>query len=99
MTTATQKTISREDNIFATIVINGKTIHTIASKNFSSINEVMNMATSQCERVRGLAHLYIRNQSQGWSMDMLIRINTPATSATETHYMSKLEGRQYTLPF
>lgn len=99
MTTTTQKTVSREDNIFASIVINGKTIHTIASKNFSSINEVMNIATSQCDSVRGLAHLYIRNQSQGWSMDMLIRINNPSTKTTETHYMSKLEGRQYTLPF
>lgn len=42
----TQKTFTKEDNIFATLMGKGKIIKTIVGKNFSDISEIVKMITS-----------------------------------------------------
>ena len=72
------KQIQKEDNIFATIVSKGETLKTIVGKNFTNINEVIKQITSSCNDFRGLAQLTVRNQSQGWYFNTLLRINNQA---------------------
>lgn len=71
----TTRTIAKEDNVFATLISRGKTLKSIVSRNFSGINDIINTMCNNCGDYRGLAHLNVRNQSQGWSINMLLRIN------------------------
>ena len=95
------RTISREDNIFATIVAKGKTIKSIFAHNFASINEIINALTSECSDFNGLAQLNVRNQSQGWSLNMLLRIKgTPKRSFSQAlHAIPPHDGLQFRLAF
>ena len=89
------KQIQKEDNIFATIASKGKTIKSIVGKNFNNINEVIKLLTSSCYDFRGLVQLTIRNQSQGWNINMLLRINNTFACAKEQPH----DGLQYRFTF
>lgn len=96
------RTMNRDDNVFATLSSYGKTVKSIVGRNFTSINDVIKMMTTGCKDFRGLAQLSIRNQTQGWSMNMLLRIdnrasktaNQPATEQEPPH-----DGLQYRFAF
>lgn len=93
------KSISVEDQVFASIIVQGKTLHTLTASNFSNTNEIIKLASKNFKNYRGLAHLYIRNQTQGWSMTILLSINSTNTTPETQNYSPRLDGKQYTLPF
>lgn len=94
---ATTRTITKEDNVFATLISRGKTIKSIVSRNFSGINDIINIMCNNCGDYRGLAHLNVRNQSQGWSMNMLLRINNCSKKHQEKE--PARDGLQYCFSF
>lgn len=97
----THKSISKDDNIFASIVAQGKTIKSIYAHNFTSINEIINMMTTDCDSHCGLVQLNIRNQSQGWAFNMLFRISDTLSRTLRRRSQSQQphDGLQYRLAF
>lgn len=95
------KTISKEDNVFATIIAKGKTIKSIVDRNFTNINEVINAITSECQDYCGLAQLNVRNQSQGWALNLLLRINNKQQRqfTSQKLHSQPHDGLQYRLAF
>ena len=70
----TARNINREDTVFATLTALGNTINSLSGRNFTDTREVTRMICDSCKGYRGLAHLTIRNQSQGWSIKILLKI-------------------------
>lgn len=93
----TSRTLTKEDNVFATLFSQGKTIKSIVSRNFTKINDIINIMCNSCGDYRGLAHLNIRNQTQGWSMNMLLRINNCEKNLKEKE--PARDGLQYCFSF
>lgn len=91
------KTLKREDNVFASLIHHGKTLKSIVGRNFTEINDIIKIICCNCNDYRGLAQLKIRNQSQGWSMNMLLRINTKMATNTNCEPKPLLDGLQYRL--
>lgn len=91
------RTLKREDNVFATLIHHGKTLKSIVGHNFTEINDIIKIICYNCNNFRGLAQLNIRNQSQGWSMNMLLRINNQTTTKTLSEPKPLLDGLQYRL--
>lgn len=96
---ANVKTLTKDDNVFATLVAKGKVLKTLVGRNFSSLNQVMKMVCAGCGEYRGLAQLSVRNQSQGWNMNMLLRIDgvIPARECAEPEPLR--DGLQYRFAF
>ena len=68
----TATTLSRNDQIFATLEVGGKIMASICKSNFSTINDVVRFICSIAGRFMGLARLNIRNKTQGWTMNMAL---------------------------
>lgn len=94
------KTLRKEDNVFATLVAKGKTLKTIVGNNFSNLSELIRLGCKSCGDYRGLAQLNVRNQSQGWSMNMLLMIDSKvAGSCNRADAEPPLDGLQYCFPW
>lgn len=94
------RTISKSDNIFITLIAAGRTIKTIVSRNFSNLNEVIKMASMGCGNHRGLVQLGVRNQSQGWNLNMLLRVGGDELPARLNNEIEPpRDGLQYRLAF
>lgn len=94
------KTLTKGDNIFATLVAKGKILKTLVGRNFTNLNQVVKMACGNCEGYRGLAQLSVRNQSQGWNVNMLLRIDRGESAVTTNSEKEPLlDGLQYRFAF
>lgn len=91
------RTMTKEDNVFATLVSRGKTLKSIVGRNFSELNEIVQLMCLNCGDFHGLAQLNVRNQSQGWSISMLLNINNKAKRHIEAE--PQRDGLQYRLSF
>lgn len=61
--------INKSDKIFARLSMGGRTLVEFMMNGVGSVGEVIAELRRMCGEVRGLAKLYIRNHSQGWSID------------------------------
>lgn len=61
--------IEKGDRIFARLTMGGRTLVEIMLNGIGSVSEVISELRRMCGEVRGLAKLYIRNHSRGWSFD------------------------------
>jgi hypothetical protein len=68
----TATTLSRNDQIFATLEVGGKIMASVSKSNFTTINDVVRFICSIAGRFMGLARLSIRNKTQGWTMNMAL---------------------------
>ena len=93
----TQKTFTKGDNVFATLVGKGKIIKTIVGKNFTNISQIVKMITSNCGDYQGLAELNVRNQSQGWSLNMLLSMSNILPARDNIENTPARDGLQYRL--
>ena len=91
------RALKREDNVFATLFHHGKPLRSIVGHNFTEINDIIKLICCNCTDYRGLAQLSIRNQSQGWSMSMLLRINNKTSIKYNHEPKALLDGLQYRL--
>lgn len=94
---ANTKIFKREDNVFATLIHHGKTLKSIVGRNFTELNDIIKLMCCSCNDFRGLAQLKIRNQSQGWCMNMLLRINNQTKDESLSEPKPLLDGLQYRL--
>ena len=70
----TEKMISVGDRIFARLTMRGKTLVEFMVNKISDMNELFQELRRVLPGVRGLAKLYVRNQSQGWAFEKAIMI-------------------------
>lgn len=85
--------------MFATLVARGKTLKSIVGNNFSCLNEIIKLMCHNCGDFRGLAQLNVRNQSQGWSMNMLLKIGNTSHSHRTNEQEPPRDGLQYRFAF
>lgn len=94
------KTMNRDDNVFATLVAKGKTLKSFCGKNFNNLGELVRMMCVNCDGYRGLAQLNIRNQSQGWSLNLLLMIDNRNSKVGMTQTIEPpRDGLQYRFPW
>lgn len=55
------------DKMFARLVLHGKTILEFVISTVNNLTELYCLLHSKCKGLRGLAKLYLRNMSRGWS--------------------------------
>ncbi len=90
------KTLSINDQIFATLIVGGKVVLNLCRSNFASINDVVRFICSNAGRFMGLAQLNIRNKTQGWSVNMAIA-SQPTTSRPALRTAQPAQYRQASL--
>lgn len=61
--------ISYGDRLFARLVMHGRTIAEFMVNSVSDLTELWGMLRRKCRGIRGLAKLYLRNASRGWSLE------------------------------
>ncbi|MDE5887421.1 MAG: hypothetical protein K2H46_07535 [Muribaculaceae bacterium] len=66
--------IERGDKVFARLSLGGRTLVEFMMNEISSIGEVISELRRMSGEVRGLAKLYVRNHSRGWSFDQGLMI-------------------------
>ncbi len=57
------------DKIFARLVLNGRIIVEFMMNRVSDMTEIFGELRGYCREYRGLARLYLRNMSRGWSVE------------------------------
>lgn len=55
------------DRIFARIILRGKTIVELMVSTVKDMKDVYALLREKCKGVKGVARLYVRNMSRGWS--------------------------------
>lgn len=60
--------ISFGDRLFARLVMHGKTVAEFMVNSINDLSELWGELRRKCRGVSGLAKLYLRNASRGWSM-------------------------------
>ena len=69
-TTESINSLTRSDEIIATIEYNGHQVASLSRKNFACVDEVVRTLVTLAGNFVGLAKLHIRNKTQGWNMLM-----------------------------
>ncbi len=59
--------LSRNDSVHATITLGGKTIVRLTEAGFESMEDLLKKLRTLTTHYFGLANIYVRNCSQGWS--------------------------------
>ncbi len=91
----TATTLMIGDQIFATLMLGGKTLVSVCKSNFATIDEVVKFITSAAGRFMGLAQLSIRNKTQGWTTN--IALTTTAAPMRHSAPQSPAAYRQASL--
>lgn len=87
-----ERKIAYGDKLFARLILKGKTILEFAITTISDLTELYSLLHSKCRGTRGLAKLYLRNMSRGWSVEkalMLYAEGKPAHRDTLNNYNSQ----------
>lgn len=64
-----QQSIERGDKIYARLSMHGRTLAEFSSDRMNGISDVITNLRHVAAKIRGLATLYVRNQSRGWSTE------------------------------
>lgn len=97
--------ISYGDKMFARLVMHGRTIAEFMVSSVSNLSELWGILRRKCRGMRGLAKLYLRNASRGWSMErpmMLYPDIIPHVPASDSRRISEAfrgEARQLSFPW
>ncbi|MBQ4367180.1 MAG: hypothetical protein II786_03760 [Muribaculaceae bacterium] len=67
-TTATIREMKRGDEVYATLVCNGRTLANVRATEFGSLDEIVGYIYATTRVLGGLARLTVRNRTQGWSV-------------------------------
>ena len=57
------------DRLFARLVMHGRTVVEFMVNSINDLSELWGELRRHCRGIRGLAKLYLRNASRGWSME------------------------------
>lgn len=69
------------DRLFARIVMRGRTIMEFVLNQVSDMTELLGELRKKVTGIRGLAQVYVRNYSRGWSMQQPLMLYTTTTSS------------------
>ncbi|MDE6027889.1 MAG: hypothetical protein K2G23_07450 [Muribaculaceae bacterium] len=70
------------DKIFARIVMRGRTIVEFVLNQVSDMTELLGELRKKVKGVQGLAKIYLRNYSRGWSLEKPLMLYTPQSSSS-----------------
>lgn len=70
--------LSKGDNIYATLTIDGRTVVSVNDNNFASMRDVISNVVRMAGKFVGMARLLVRNQTEGWNITMPLASNTAA---------------------
>ena len=90
---------TKKDNVFATIMLKGKILKAIVGNNFTDLSDVINYVCKDFNENVGLVQLNVRNQSQGWSMNMLLNIAQTRIKHFVQEVEPRRDGLQYCFAF
>lgn len=93
------KSLDRADNIFASLSIHGQTLVSFYRNQFSSVAEIVAAIKAAANGLQGLAQVSIRNQSQGWKIDLCILFKHHPKEKAMHSAIPPHEGRQYLIPW
>lgn len=65
----TGRQISYGDRLFAKLVMKGRTIFEFMVSQVNDFTELLGELRKHCRNFKGLARLYVRNVSRGWSLE------------------------------
>lgn len=94
------RTILPTDNIFVTLLQNGKNVFNLCQSNFTNMTEIVKMVYGLAKNCAGVAILGVRNQNQGWSCSIPLMFFAPkSTKPTGSKISQNRKPRQSELPF
>lgn len=96
MATQTFQNICTTDCIYASLMIDGRTVASFSRQNFNNISEVIRLMYHFAGQFAGMARMLVRNQSKGWSAILPLSSNAPK-SATMRQPVAK--NGQYLIPW
>lgn len=70
------KKITYGDKIYARLVLNGNKVVEIILDDIATMTDLIGEVRALTLKLRGLAKLYIRNMTQGWSMERPLMLYT-----------------------
>ena len=70
------------DKIFARIVMRGRTIVEFVLNQVCDMTELLGELRKKVKGVQGLAKIYLRNYSRGWSLDTPLMLYVPQSSSS-----------------
>lgn len=80
-----QRTFAYGDRIYARLVLNGRKVTEFIVERVSDMTELIGELRHRTRRFSGLAQLYVRNMSRGWSIErpfMLYADSYPGSGRT-----------------
>ena len=92
------KSITLGDKMFARLILRGKTVLEFMITSVRDLTELYTLLHSKCRGFRGLAKLYLRNMSKGWSEErplMLYPEHTVASKKYDTLSCNSIGRRCY----
>lgn len=94
-------TLATDDQVMATLTSSRGILATVNKKNFATINDVVRFVMALAGNFAGMAHLNIRNRTQGWAMNMALmapsrNLSVRHQAVANHHAMS---GRQLAFNF
>lgn len=70
------------DKIFARLILRGKTIVEFMANRVNDLTELLGELRRKCRGASGLARLYLRNMSRGWSLERPMMLYDEARRST-----------------
>ncbi len=93
-----ERQISKNDNIYASLMVDGEEKLSFRRSEFSSMGDVVHLIYRLAGKFVGSARLIIRNQSQGWNIAMPLASNS-VFSAFSAEKTPQVENGQYLIPW
>lgn len=93
------------DRLFARLVMHGRTVVEFMVNSVNDLTELWGELRRQCRGMRGLAKLYLRNASRGWSLERPLMLYPDRHMAAGTSRSEKItavfrgEARQLSFPW
>lgn len=87
-----ERPISYGDRLFARLVMHGTTVMEFMISSVSDLTELWGELRLRCRGMRGLARLYLRNASRGWSMERRLMLYPDRNVRTETSHSREISA-------
>lgn len=92
--------LSKSDEIIASIEFNGHRLASLSRRDFSSVDEVVRALVTMAGNFMGLARINIRNKTCGWNLMMGVASRRrPQLAPSPVKKLGNATGQQLTIPW
>ena len=84
MATQTYQNMCATDDIYASLMIDGRTVASFSRRNFNNLGEVIKLMYHIAGQFAGMARMLVRNQSKGWSTILPLTSNASSAAVRRT---------------